>query len=358
MHKAKVNYISGPAGSGKSWTASCLYRMYGKEKSVYICTTTEFQEYLKFNGLAGTLVLGDRDLLKEIKNGTFESKICVIIDDCHKFTCTKTSMKKLFKVLKKNKDMSLFVFADNDYQSFDRKRQQFIHDCILDLTRTVLKEVPVNFRLTGIYRNTRKVVSFVQAAIQDICDSHQTIQCANTENGEGIECIKMANLWLNRPHKDLVDYIRSLFLGGNYRESEVAILLESSYTPDKIEQCRLILAEQIPGISVQSAAVFPRTGVIVDSVDSFLGLDANICVFILQDTRQRCIHPLRRIFQRGNAKCAMSMYNPRYEVFLASRAIHNAVFVVPQLHSDLVHKMKFDYFQVCVDFKNTFISSA
>ena len=43
-----------------------------------------------------------------------------------------------------------------------------------------------------------------------------------------------------------------------------------------------------------------------------------------------------------------NIYNPRYEVFLASRAIHRAVFVVPQLHQELVQQMKFDDFQVCV----------
>ncbi len=122
MHKAKVNYITGPAGSGKSYTGASLCKMYGKERSVYICTTKEFLEYLKFNGYTGTLVLGDQDLLREIKRGTFENKVCVVIDDCHNFTCTRQSIKELFKVLKKTWDMSLFLFADNDYQSFDRRK--------------------------------------------------------------------------------------------------------------------------------------------------------------------------------------------------------------------------------------------
>ncbi len=70
MHKAKVNYIMGPAGSGKSYTGTFLYKMYGRKRSVYICTTKEFREYLKFNKCTGT-VLGDYDLLREIENGTF-----------------------------------------------------------------------------------------------------------------------------------------------------------------------------------------------------------------------------------------------------------------------------------------------
>ncbi len=264
MHKAKVSYITGPAGSGKSYTGTFLYKMYGRKRSVYICTTKDFREYLKFNGCTGTLVLGDQDLLREIKNGTFNKKICIIIDDCHKFKCTRKSMTKLFKVLDKNKDMSLFVFADNDYQSFDRKRQHAVHDCILELTRTVLDANLVICPLTDIYRNTRKVVSFVQAAIQDVYDGHQEIECANIEDGEGVECIPMPNLWEVRPDNDLVVYLRSLLLSANYSQSEIAILLESPYTLHEIHQCKQILAEHIPSITVQSADIFPRSGVIVD----------------------------------------------------------------------------------------------
>ncbi len=257
-------------------------------------------------------------------------------------------MKQLFKLLKKNKDMSLFVFADNDYQSFNRKRQHAIRHCIVELTRTVLHANLVTFPLTDIYRNTRKVVSFVQAAIQDIYDGHQKIECANIEDGEGVECIPVSNLWRNSPDNDLVVYLRSLLLSKNYSQSEVAVLLDSSYTPDKIEECKWIVERQIPSVAVQSADVFPRTGVIVDSVDSFLGLDASVCVFILSNARKKSVHPLRKIFQRRKLQSEMNIYNPRYEVFLASRATHKAVFVLPELCEDLVHHMKFDDFQVCV----------
>ncbi len=212
----------------------------------------------------------------------------------------------------------------------------------------MLKATVVNFPLTDIYRNTKKVVSFVQAAIQDVYDGHQKIQSANMEDGDGVECISMSNVCENNTANDLVVYLRSL-LSKNYTQSEIAVLFDFSYTPDKIQQCKDILAEHIPSITVQSADVFPRTGVIVDSMDSFLGLDAIVCVFVLSNTRKTTstVHPLRRFFQRRTMECEINIYNPRYEVFLASRATHRAVFVVPELHEDLVHQMKF-HFQVCV----------
>ncbi len=99
MHKAKVNYISGPAGSGKSWTAACLYQIHGKVNSVYICTTSEFVEYLKFNDCVGMLVESDRDLLKEIESGSFDNKTCVIIDDSHNFACTRKSFAEALQTV-------------------------------------------------------------------------------------------------------------------------------------------------------------------------------------------------------------------------------------------------------------------
>ena len=256
-------------------------------------------------------------------------------------------MKKLFKVLKKNRDLSLFVFADNDYQSYDRKRQQTMKDCILDLTRTVLKTVPQICYLTTIYRNTRKVVSFVQAAIQDVYDGHQKIESANPENGEGVECIPISTLWENSQDNALVVYLHNLLSVEKYNQSEVAILLESEYLAHDIQLCKEIIEERVPRVTVQSADTFPRTGVIVDFVDSFLGLDASVCVFILSYTQVTSVRQRRKIFARTKVHCQLNMYNPRYEVYLASRAIHKAVFVVPKLHDELVHQMKFDKFQVC-----------
>ncbi len=348
MNRSRVNYISGPSGSGKSWAAACLYRMYGGENSVYICTTKAFMEYLNYNGCTGTLVRTDEDLLREIKNCTFENKTCVIIDDSHNFACTKLSMKRLFKILDCQKGMFLFVFADNDYQSFDRSKQQAMYDCIHDLTRSVLNLTPMIFPLTEIFRNTRKITSFIQSSIKDASDVHQNITCAHTEDGEGMECIKMSNIWVNKRNNDLVVYLNSLLSPGRYRATDIAILLHPTYSAEAILLCRDILREQIPNIGVQAADMFPRTGAVVDCMDNFLGLESTLCVFI-EPQQSMTIKP-RRLFDRFfHRQVTMhTIQNPRYKIFLASRATHKAVFVVPAIDADLVQQMKFDCFLVCL----------
>ncbi len=341
LYKGKVNYVTGPAGSGKSYTAAFIYKMYGRENSVYICTTKEFQEYLRFCGYVGTLVQSDIDLFREYQNGAFENKTCVIIDDSHNFACTKLSLKKLFKLLRDNRTMSLFVFADNDYQSFDRQRQQAMRNYIRELSLQVLGKEPHYSYLTAIYRNTQKVMSFVQCAIQDSCEDHQKIECGNIETGDGIECIEMPNIWENSPDNDLVVYLRNICMSETYDRREIAVLLDPSYTSDQLEECRTILREQLHGTGIQSARVFPRRGVIVDSVGSFVGLDSTLCVFILSHKIQSSI-PRKKRSQSGK----VDIYNPHFKVFMATRATHKALFVLPVLVAEIVKQLNFDQFKV------------
>ncbi len=348
LYNGRVNYVTGPAGSGKSYTAAFIYKMYGRDNSVYICTTKEFVEYLKFCGYVGTLVQSDRDLLGEIRDGAFQNKTCIIIDDCHNLACTKSSMKKLFKLLKDNRTMSLFVFADNDYQSFDRKRQQAMRNCIRELSLQVLGKEPHYAYLTAIYRNTQKVMSFVQCAIQDSYEEYQKIDCGNRETGDGVECIKMLNIWENVPDNDLVIYLRNTCMSDTYNPQDIAILLDPSYTKEQIEECRSILREHLPDGRIQCASVFPRRGIIVDSVGSFVGLDAALCVFILSTSHSHKMKSsiLQSLLSKRLTEPKVSIYNPHFKVFMATRATHKAVFVVQGLAAEIVSQFNFDKFEV------------
>ncbi len=352
----KVKYVSGPCGSGKSYTAALLCQMHVTENSVYICTTKEYCEYLKFSGYKGTVVQRDEDLLREIKVGTFKNKTCIIIDDSHNFACTKSSMKKLFQLMKINKEMSLYVFADNEYQSFDRKRQQAMRDCIRELSRQFLGKEPHYAYLTAIYRNTKKVVSFVQSAIQESYEDYHKIECQNMETGDGIECIRMTNIWLQGRENELVDYLHNICTAETYKMAEIAILLDPSYTSSQIQECRNILREHLPNTCGHSALVFPRRGVVVDSVNSFLGLDSPLCVFILPHQNKKS-SVLRRLFKRRDTKQDANLCNPRFKVFMASRATHKAVFVVPKMDAEIVKELRFDLFEVCFTLKNSALNS-
>ncbi len=41
-----------------------------------------------------------------------------------------------------------------------------------------------------------------------------------------------------------------------------------------------------------------------------------------------------------------SIFNPRFKVFMASRATYKCVFVVPRMNAEIIKELKFDLFEV------------
>ncbi len=329
----KVSYISSAPGTGKTLCGLALYRDFGKTRSVYISPTEPLLQYLKYNGCEATLVRNDKELYHQIKCGTFDNKMCVIIDESHRLRCSKAYLRDLFMLMKEHKTR-LFVFADNAYQSFDRENQQQIQTYIYELSREVWERPPYEPILSEIYRNTRKVVSFLQHAMGDPdsdSDDVLDIACGNPHEGDGIQCIAMENLLDNSGDNNLVQYLHPL-LDSRYQATDVALLLDSGYTDDAIRAIHLILQRYLPRVTTQSATTFPREGIVVDRVERFAGLDATLCIFLL------CVGT-------GTNQDA-TIANPRYRLYLASRATHKAVFIVPRIAADVVEHMKFDYIQV------------
>ncbi len=331
--KSNVCYVSFGPGSGKTLYGLALYRDFGKERSVYISPTEPLLHYLRYNGCDATLVRNDEDLHRRMQSGTFENKMCVIIDGSHQLRCSKTSLRDLF-ILMKTRQMRLFVLADNVhdvYQSFERENQLQFAQYIFELSLDVWNKAPTFQSFIDIFRSTRKIVSFLHHAMGDP-DSDGKYERYITRGyafGDGVQCIAMQNLTDNRSDNALIQYLCPL-LDSRYQVTEVAVLLDSGYTDDDINNIRYILQTHLPRVSTHSSSVFPREGIIVDRVDSFSGLDAALCIFLLSP-------------EAGTDQEA-TLANPRYRVYLASRATHKAVFVVPKITAEVVQHLKFDYF--------------
>ncbi len=331
----KVSYVSCPPGTGKTLCGLALYREFGKDHSVYLCPTEPLSRYLRHNGCEAKLVRDDEELDSQIKDGTFKNKTCVIIDESHRLRCSKAGLGKLFNIVKRGQ-MRLIVFADNSYQSFDRENQENIETYIHDFSKKILGYYPHTPIFTEIYRNTRKVVSFLQHAVGDLQSDNLDITCANANEGDGIHCVAMDNILDTNSDNGLVQYLRPL-LHTRYLVTEVAVLLDSGYTDNDIGVICQILKRHLPSVTPQSAVEFPREGIIIDRVERFAGLDAALCIFLLS-------------FRKA-ANREATIANPRYRVYLASRATQKAVFVVPRIDADVVQHMKFD------DFHVSFVSS-
>ena len=141
----------------------------------------------------------------------------------------------------------------------------------------------------------------------------------------------MENRWVNVPENSLIQYLRALIDPGSsqdakYQVTDIAVLIDSGYA-NKIDAVHRILRSQLPGIATHASDTFPRNGIVVDRIDSFIGLDAGVCIFILSSKGEDRI-----------------IADPRYRVFLASRATHRAVFVLSRIDIVFAERMKFDRF--------------
>ena len=341
LERQRVTYISSPPGTGKTLCGISLYREYGRDKAVYICTTQPLLQYLRHNGCHGILVRDDQDMSNHIGRGTFENKQCVIIDESHHLKCSKLCFEELFHILDRERSY-LFVLADNEYQSFDIETPGQIRDYIWDLSTKVLKIMPEFKTFKEMFRNTRKVTSFVQHAMVDTPSPIENVTCTNMFDGEGIMCITMDNLSLNEPKNSLVQYLRPLLTSTShradpkYQATEVAVLFDERYPHVYIEEiCDILQTYCEPRITTQTSEVFPRSGIVVDKISTFIGLDAPLCIFILSP---------------AGAVPHLTLDIPSYKVFLGSRATREGVFVVPKIDADLAKCMKFDHFNLKVSY--------
>ena len=329
----KVSYVDAPPGAGKTLFGVSLYKQYEKEGSVYVCPTKPLLQYLRYNACEGTLIRTDEDLCRQIDLGTFENKKCVVIDESHHLEWQKESWGKLFTMLKKNRKMLLFVFADNKFQCFETRNPNEVFLWIADLSVKILNVAPYRPDVSEMYRNTKQIVSFVQHAALTTATTDINIKYGNDLDGDGIQCKVMENLWTNAPENSLVQYLlpicvhTSSSMDAKYHVTNVAVLLDAGYTDDEIGLIHQILQAHLPRITTHASDKFPREGIVVDRIERFIGLDVGLCIFLLSPMGEQ------RIIE-----------NTYYRIFLASRATHKAVFVVSKIDAAFAKCMKFDLF--------------
>ncbi len=168
-------------------------------------------QYLKETECEATLVRNDDELWNHIEHGTFGNKVCVIIDESHHLRCSREGLEQLVVIVEKQR-MFVFVFADNEYQSFDRENQRQIKNCSHDLSRKFLGYYPKTHTFTEVYRNTRKIVSFSQHAIEDTKPNFQDITMWKCKGWRRRLLHCHGNLWDNSPENGLVLYLHALLI--------------------------------------------------------------------------------------------------------------------------------------------------
>ncbi len=336
--RAPVMVISGPPGSGKTLLCSYFLREKGSKKdSLYVCTTDALGAFMESQNICLVhVVQTEAELTAMIQSGDYDNKTSIAFDDAHRFSCSENTIGRLLELVRSKPDVRLYVFYDDKFQCFDEIKKPFPEMVTRCCAR--LKIDCAFYPLAEVHRNTRRVMSFLSAV-----SFKGDIKCQNKWEGDDVEVVEAENPLDDSDENILVQNIR-LALGLNdlaanrlhYAAKDIAVLIDTDSPNPDMWRCRQILREYIPDVDIHSATTFPRTGIVIDCLDSFHGLDAGVCFYVLSSRRVK----KPGIFYRDTR----SIYNPKYLAFLASRAIHKAVFLVPKLDVKVFREMLFDCF--------------
>ena len=331
--RAPVMVISGPPGSGKTLLCSYFLREKGSKKdSLYVCTTDALGAFMESQNICLVhVVQTEAELTAMIQSGDYDNKTSIAFDDAHRFSCSENTIGRLLELVRSKPDVRLYVFYDDKFQCFDEIKKPFPEMVTRCCAR--LKIDCAFYPLAEVHRNTRRVMSFLSAV-----SFKGDIKCQNKWEGDDVEVVEAENPLDDSDDNILARNIR-LALGLNdltasrlhYAAKDIAVLIDTDSPNPDVWRCRQMLREYIPDVDIHSATTFPRTGIVVDCLDSFHGLDAGVCFYVLSSGRVK-------------ERDTRSIYNPKYLAFLASRAIHKAVFLVPKLDAKVFREMLFDCF--------------
>ncbi len=338
--------MEGAPGTGKSYAGLCIASKRRLENTLYICTSVAFKNYVEWQGHSTAVLVETSDhLLKHINAGLFETCSFVLIDDAQNLNCSLGVVCQLLSELKRNRSARLFVLFDNRYQCFDQKKGSF-RQTLTDACRKLKIDYELR-HLRTIHRNTRKV-AYVATSIAETIPDHGMLPCSHHLEGDDIEVVKGSHIWEDSAKNDVVQFVSTVsspkrIMAGMvsaYRLQDIAVLVDTDNTLRDILLYRKLIHQHIPNAVVQSASVFPRTGIIVDSVDSIEGLDSMVCLFVLSSSRIQRKGFLGKLL--GTWDSCRTIANPQYRTFLVSRATHKAVFLLPLLDASVFKSMMFD----------------
>ncbi len=344
---ASVMVVSGPPGSGKTLLCAHVLQEQGqKTKCIYVCTSEALAAFMESQNTCSVLVVRtDAELRQMIKQGELNNKACIAFDDVHRLSCSDQTAKHLLNLIKCNKDVRVYVFCDNKFQCFGEIKNHFpkvVERCCKRMDIQCL-----TYPLTEIHRNTRRVMSFLSAV-----SFKNEIKCLNKLEGDDVEVLSADNLldesWQNPLIQNILQVLGVMDTEPcqkHYEARDIAVLVDTDNSNKEIDHFREMLRIYIPIAEVHSAATYPRTGIVLDTLDSFHGLDAGICFYVLSLSKIK----KRNVFQKLFQDSCKSIYNPKYLAFLTSRAIYKAVFLVPKLDVEVFRQMLFDYFDVKVN---------
>ena len=186
-------------------------------------------------------------------------------------------------------------------------------------------------------RNSRKVFSCFKAnADSDSFPSASKLTCRHDIEGHGVFVHHFEQMFITSEDNPLLNLVRNILRPASVHEPHlygprhVAILVDDSGRDKgtwEVNFLQKLFKTHYQQFQVQDASQYPVTGLIIDKLENFSGLDADVIVFIgLQ-------------YVPGDSLAFVS--NNKYKLFVTSRAISRLDLVFPRSDSGVMDNMQF-----------------
>ena len=313
----RISLIEAPPGCGKSVMASCFCKRFRSHGDVlYISPSRGYAAMIDYQGIANVKVANkDADIADVIKEVHDRSYHAIIVDDIHGILCREERWTALLDAVFSRDVTKILLLMDSKYQDFLKH-----HTCV-HVKKSVksfceAKYLPdSSVTLTCNMRNSRKVFTFLKAQIlkePGIGLVNTDLRIGHQEDGDDVEVKYVTKLLEDSVNNGVLLLIKDLFQNERaYEANDIIILVggqtdgeHGDETQSQAAALRDIFKKNMPDVPVHSASDVPHKGIAIDTVDAFLGMEANVCLALMPESSDNRSH-----------------HNMHYRLFAASRGV-------------------------------------
>ena len=245
------------------------------------------------------------------------------MDDIQAMSCSQSIWGRLLDTVH-GKKARLLLLMDSEYQDFHSSGScKALRNSIDEFWENKHIPIPSSLTLTTNLRNSQKVFSFLVAQIESHQDASAQgeFTCGHDIEGDDVHIRVIYNPWKDSADNDLIQLVTNLITqrGEHRYELRDIVLLIDDTDPQAATELRRIFSTH-SAISTCQAFDVPHSGLVVDLVDEFIGMEAQVCIVIFPSNHRS--------------------HNMKYRIFTASRGIMRTELVfVDDISADLVKTM-------------------
>ena len=318
----RISLVEAPPGCGKSVMASCFCQRFRRQGDVlYISPSRGYAAMIDHQGIENVkvkVVDNDASMDDAITEVHGKSYHAIVVDDLQGIVCLEERWTALLDAVFSRNITKILLLMDSKYQDFlDHHTCDHVKKSVKSFCEAK-RQPESSVTLTCNKRNSRKVFTFLKAQIlkePGIDIANTELKIGHQEDGDDVELKYVARVTEDSTANGLIQLVNDLLQNERgYEANDIIILVggqaesekgdEASSALEQSAALRNIFKKNLPDVPVHSASDVPHKGIAIDTVDAFLGMEANVCLVMMPAASHNRSH-----------------HNMHYKLFTASRGI-------------------------------------